>query len=64
MDVDIELIIILVVILFIPAIPGIVLWYWLVPVTFWQKLATLVVSCVFYVLLLMLELSLLRSVEL
>ena len=41
--------------LVIPAIPGIVLWFFLHPATFWQKLAWFVVSLILYVVMLGLE---------
>ena len=39
----------------IPAIPGAVLWFFLHPATFWQKLAWFVVSLILYIVVLGLE---------
>ena len=41
--------------LVIPAIPGIVLWFFLHPATFWQKLAWFVASLILYIVVLVLE---------
>ena len=42
-------------ILAIPAIPGAVLWFFLHPATFWERLAWLTVSLIAYCMLLGLE---------
>ncbi len=44
---------ILIVIIFIaiPAIPGAVLWWFLKPVMFWEKFAWIVTSMVFYIII-------------
>ena len=47
--------VLVVVFLVIPAIPGIVLWFFLHPATFWQKLAWFVVSLILYIVVLVLE---------
>ena len=47
--------VLVVVFLVIPAIPGIVLWFFLHPATFWQKLAWFVMSIILYVVVLGLE---------
>ena len=41
--------------LIIPAIPGAVLWFFLHPATFWQKLAWFVASLILYIVVLVLE---------
>lgn len=33
-----------------PALPGVAMWVWLSPVTFWQKFAIFIVSGMFYIL--------------
>lgn len=33
-----------------PALPGVAMWIWLNPVTFWQKFAIFIVSGMFYIL--------------
>lgn len=35
----------------IPAIPGVLLWFFLQPITFWQKLAWFVISAIIYLFL-------------
>lgn len=39
-------------IVLVPAIPGVILFLWLQPVTFWQKLAWFIVSTILYVIVL------------
>jgi len=35
---------------FIPGIPGILLWFFLQPATFWQRLAWFIVSAILYLI--------------
>ena len=35
----------------VPSIPGVLLWFFLQPITFWQKLAWFVVSAIIYMFL-------------
>jgi len=49
------------IILLIPATPSVVLWFFLCPATFWQKLAWLVVSSVLYYILFVCELKILDA---
>jgi len=35
---------------FLPGIPGILLWFFLQPATFWQRLAWFIVSAIFYLI--------------
>jgi len=41
--------------LIIPAIPGAVLWFFLHPATFWQRLAWFLVSVILYIAILAFE---------
>jgi len=50
------------IILLIPATPAVILWFFLCPITFWQKFAWLVVSSVFYYVLLKWEFEILEAV--
>ena len=50
------------IILLIPATPAVILWFFLCPVTFWEKLAWLVVSSVFYYVLLKWEFEIFEAV--
>jgi len=43
--------IVFVLIFVIPAVPGILLWFFLQPITFWQKLAWFIVSVIIYMFL-------------
>jgi len=45
----------IVILIFIPAIPGILLWYSLDPITFWQKFAIIALSIPLYILTLVIE---------
>jgi len=35
----------------VPVIPGVLLWFFLQPITFWQKLAWFIVSVIIYMFL-------------
>jgi len=37
-------------VIFIPGIPGILLWFFLQPATFWQRLAWFIVSAILYLI--------------
>ena len=54
-DVDFPVLAGLALLVLIPAIPGVLLWFFLQPATFWQKLAWFVVSSVCYVAFSVLE---------
>ena len=47
----------------IAAIPGAVLWFFLHPVTFWEKLGWLIVSLITFIVVLVLELGVLTLAE-
>ena len=50
------------IILLIPATPAVILWFFLCPTTFWEKLAWLVVSSVLYYILLKWEFEILEAI--
>jgi len=58
---SLEVVLLGVVLVIIPAIPGVVLWFFLQPATFWQKLAWFVVSLILYIVVLGLEAKILEE---
>jgi len=55
-------VLIILLILLIPATPAVILWFFLCPTTFWEKLAWLVVSSVLYYILLKWEFEILEAI--